>query len=77
MSSFTIGFLVGVICAAVPCILYGAILDQALASARRRRRRRNIDLLGSDAIESWVDGAGLEWPQRQTNGTPFTEDEVA
>jgi hypothetical protein len=78
VSDFTIGFLLGVICSAAPCILYGAVLADALSSARRRRRRRNIELLGSDAVESWVDAAGLEWPRRQTNGTPFPEeDEVA
>jgi hypothetical protein len=75
MLAATLGFVAGAISGGIIGVLLGAIVADTLSSRRRRRRRTEIDIYGSDALESWL---AAEWPWRRTNGSPFPEgDEVA
>ena len=70
-----LAFLLGVLAGGVLGIVLGALVADTLNLRRHRRRRATIDLHGADALESWL--AGIDWPTRAPNGSPFEEGEVA
>ena len=70
-----VAFLVGVFSGGVVGVLVGAVVADTLSVRRHRRRRERIDIEGTDAIEAWI--AGMEWPRRPTNGSPWPEEEQA
>jgi hypothetical protein len=70
-----LAFLVGILSGVVVGVLVGALIADTLSVRRHRRRREQIDIEGTDAIEAWM--AGMEWPRRPTNGSPWPEEEQA